>query len=323
VETDVTDDYSGQGVVVVLSWFGKDDTLACVESLMSDELAARILVVDNGSFDGTLEAVAERWPSVATLQTGSNLGFAGGMNAGLKWALARNAAHVTVLNNDTLVPPQAIEALQTIAATGVAVCPEIYYRDDPQKLWFGGGKIYETEGFPGHLAPEELAEAVDGVRPTQLVTGCCITASADTWRRVGPFDERFFLNFEDSEWSVRATRLGVPLRVADKIRILHSVSASFARSPNSLGTFYYIRNGLLFGRLVGNSRRVRSQFVRYLGGPVLKREWRARRPRAFLLALTEIGCGILSDAFRRYGPAPRTLKRLASRATRPAVMAPG
>jgi GT2 family glycosyltransferase len=95
-------------VVVVLSFHGRADTELCVKSLVDGSPGARILVIDNGSFDGVLESVTGRWPQVHALQTGRNLGFSGGINAGLTWALDAGAATVTVLNNDTLLPRGAI-----------------------------------------------------------------------------------------------------------------------------------------------------------------------------------------------------------------------
>jgi GT2 family glycosyltransferase len=296
--------------VVVLSWFGKDDTVACVESLLSGSPRPAVLVVDNGSFDGALEAVSERWPEVATLQTGSNLGFAGGMNAGITWALEHDAAFITVINNDTVVSQTALAKLTEVAAQGAAVCPEIFYRDTPDVLWFGGGKLETWAGFPRHLELNELAPPVDGLRPTELLTGCCITASSATWRTGGLFVERFFLNFEDSEWSMRAKHNGVPLFVVPDATILHTVSASFTRSGGSLQTFYYMRNGLLFGRLTGNSLRARCAFVRYQGPHTAAREWREGRRRAALLEGVEVIWAAGAHVVRRYGRAPRALQRL-------------
>lgn len=315
----MADEAPRPGVVVVLSWFGKEDTLACVESLLTDDVPATVLVVDNGSFDGTLEAVTDRWPQVQTLQTGRNLGFAGGMNAGIAWALERGAEFITVLNNDTIMPAGGIAALQGIAARGYAVCPEIYYRDDPTTLWFGGGIVQPPAAFPRHLYPAELARPVDGLRSTELVTGCCITAGAGTWRDVGLFDERFFLNFEDSEWSVRAGDKGVLLAVATDVRLLHAVSASFVRNGSSLATFYYIRNGLLFGRLGGNSFRKQYWFVKDQGPHGMADEWRRGNRRGAMLEAVEVAVAVTTHATRRYGPAPKALSRIVRRRKRTAA----
>ena len=106
-------------VVVVLNWHGHDDTLACVQSLLASDPLLDILVVDNGSFDGTLDEL----PSlvrVHSLQLPRNIGFSGGMNRGLEWALVAGAETVTILNNDTLVPPGAMRRLAELAMGSAA-----------------------------------------------------------------------------------------------------------------------------------------------------------------------------------------------------------
>src|SRR5579871_2335057 len=98
--------------VVVLSWNGRDDTLACLASLAKADAPGLVTIVaDNGSADGTAEAVAEQFPTVELIQNGANLGFAGGNNAGIRRALELGATHVLVLNNDTELDPGFLGAL--------------------------------------------------------------------------------------------------------------------------------------------------------------------------------------------------------------------
>jgi GT2 family glycosyltransferase len=300
------------GVVVVLSWHGRRDTLACVESLLADPEPATVLVVDNGSFDGVLEEVAERWPEVHTLQTGTNLGFAGGMNRGIHWALDRGARFITVLNNDTIVPVGTIGRLQRVAAGRRAVSPEVLYRDRPDELWFGGSSLDDRLMFPFHTPTEALEPPVDGLRVTRLLAGCCITASARVWHDVGLFDERFFLNFEDSEWSLRARRAGVELVVDCTVGILHAVSASFVREAAYLSTFYFVRNGLLFNRLGGGTVRSRLGFLRHTASLVITASVRSGQPKRAARHAVMAAWAVASHLLRRYGPAPRMLHRLAS-----------
>lgn len=307
----------GPDVVVVLSYHGREDTERCVESLVDGSPGARVLVVDNGSFDGVLERVAERWPQVATLQTGTNLGFAGGMNRGVAWALRNRADTITVLNNDTLVSPGAIAALARIARAGVAVSPEVRYADGSERVWFGGGVVDGATSLARHLSEGELralpSSAAGGFRRSEVLAGCCITATAGTWQRVGPFDERYFLMFEDSDWSLRATRAGIPLVVSTDVVIHHRVSASFTGSYSYLGLYYYARNGLLFG--AGRrpwALRARVLFLRRHVVPVLGRDVREGNWREAVRRSLIAGIAVASHVVRRYGRAPRWLEALAS-----------
>ncbi len=295
--------------VVVLNWHGRSDTLECVESLVVGSPEVSILVVDNGSFDGTLDDVASRWPSVATLQVDHNLGFSGGMNRGIQHALAHGADVVTVLNNDTIVPDGTMAVLREAAGDDLAVSPEVMYRASPDEIWFGGGTLDVAEAFPHHTHPGALGPCHDGLRFTTLLAGCCITATRKVWQRAGLFDERYFLYFEDSEWSVRAGERGIRLAVHCDARILHSVSASFQGAAATLGTFYYVRNGLLFNRSVGGDIGSKLRFIRRatsgsLGG---------RTPREVVRALVVVAWAVAAHAARRYGAAPAAMQRLAAR----------
>ena len=109
--TSLLEDLLSRDVVVVLHYRGLADTERCVESLVKGSPGAQVLVVDNGSEDGALDHLVRRWPALATLQNGENLGFAGGMNTGLRWALERSYSSITILNNDTVVPPGTVSAL--------------------------------------------------------------------------------------------------------------------------------------------------------------------------------------------------------------------
>ncbi|PRZ06421.1 hypothetical protein BCE75_106139 [Isoptericola sp. CG 20/1183] len=309
-----------RSLVVVLSFHGADDTLACVDSVVQGCPGHDLLVIDNGSFDGVLDKVRGEWPDVMTMQTGTNLGYSGGMNAGLARGLSSGYDVVTVLNNDTLVEAGALDELVAVAAGGAtAVSPRVLYQDDPDRAWFEGGLLDPDDGLPRHMTTAEAVAAgreVDGdPYAVDLLAGCCVTASATTWRDVGLFDDRYFLNFEDSDWSMRARRRGVALRVVPRSRVRHGVSRSFTGAYAYLGTYYYLRNLLLFARtwLPGRQRR-RLLRTRVLPSPV--RDARERGPRAGLRTGRILVAVALAQVRRRYGRAPSRLERRARRWSR-------
>lgn len=303
-------------MVVVLSYKGADDTMACVESLVVGSPSIEVLVVDNGSGDGLLERVSTAWPQVHTLQTGANLGYSGGMNAGIRWALEGDARTVTVLNNDTIIPSGVLERLVERATPEMVVSPEVRYADRPEEVWFGGGAIDAETALPRHLQGVELRARGDGgqISDSPILAGCCLTATAEVWRRVGLFDDRFFLMFEDSEWSERAKRAGVRLVVDHTVFISHKVSASFKGPFAYLGLYYYARNGLLFGSTHQPwNPLARLRFLRrhVLIVPVAS----ARRgdiPGALQFGLV-IVLGVAARLVGAYGRAPGFLERLSLR----------
>src|SRR5688572_13158338 len=101
--------------VILLNWNGKNDTLECLASLQKVTTPHFIVVVDNGSTDDSVEAIKEAFPSVTLLQNETNLGYAGGNNRGISYALDKGATHLLILNNDTIVDPLFLEAfLETL-----------------------------------------------------------------------------------------------------------------------------------------------------------------------------------------------------------------
>jgi GT2 family glycosyltransferase len=292
--------------MVVLSWNGLDDTMDLLSGLRAEP--TKILVVDNGSSDGTLTQVRKSYPDVLTLQTGENLGFAGGNNAGISFALSAGAEIIGILNNDTVVEPgflaPLIEALGDAASDNWserAVSPDIRYADDPEESWWRGSILDYGSGWPRHLTMEEQPSEIGAAVPTQLLTGCCILARADTWRRVGLFDERLFLIYEDSDWCMRAASEGVEMLVVPESTIRHKVSKSFTGSANALGSYYFARNGLIFAtRYLG----VRPT-IRFLFTHVVRRSLReAIRRREFGPGAMR-SLGVSAAAFGRRGPAGR------------------
>lgn len=311
--------------IVVLSFNGRIDTMACLESLVTGSPEAMVIVVDNGSTDGTVAEVAARWPQVHTLQTGRNLGFTGGMNLGLRWAIDAGAATVTVLNNDTIAPPGLAARLASVAAAGRAVSPVVRVLTpnapadpdaaDSAPVWFGGGTVDSATGLPRHTGPEDWPPTDgDGLRASTTLAGCCVTAPSDVWQRVGFFDERYFLNFEDAEWSRRAAALGVPLCVDSRAMLWHRVSASFVGPHRYLGAYYYARNGLWFVRTSDGATALTAwRFLRrHCLGPAVRRRASepahepARRTLVFVWA-------VAASVVGRFGPAPRSLVRVVER----------
>ena len=253
--------------LIVLNWNGRSDTLRCLASFDAVTYPGlQVVLVDNGSTDGTVAAVAEHHPSVEIIALTSNTGFCAGNNAGLSWALDRGFDVVGVLNNDTVVDADFLDPL--IAELGrddlAVVSPRIVYLDRPAQAWFGASRIDAEVGIVYHrdeadLTPQQLAAPVRGV---PAVTGCCLLAARSLWLQVGLFDERFFLIFEDADWSARARAVGAHAEVVVASTVHHAVSSSFASTSSSVADYYYARNGLLYLRDHGMSPR--RQSVRFL-----------------------------------------------------------
>jgi GT2 family glycosyltransferase len=219
---------------VVLSWNGREDTLACLRTLEGE--AVDVIVVDNASEDGTAEAVT----GFEVIRNDRNLGYAGGMNVGIRRALERGADAVLLLNNDVEVEPGAIEAL-VAAAHGVgAVCPVIVFSDAPGRIWYSGARFDARRGYNGRHQTDEPARQ----RETERVCGAAVLIPREILEGVGAFDEGLFAYVEDADWSLRAREDGNRLVVEPRSRVRHKVSASTGGEGSDSALYYSTRNTL-------------------------------------------------------------------------------
>jgi GT2 family glycosyltransferase len=219
---------------VVLSWNGKEDTLACLRSLEGEEID--VIVVDNASEDGTADAVTD----AEVIRNERNLGYAGGMNVGIRRALERGADAVLLLNNDVEAEPGAVAALVDALDGAGAVCPVIVFADEPDRVWYSGASFDPRRGYNGRHRSNVPA----GVVATDRLCGAAVLVPREALERIGLFDETLFAYAEDTDWSLRASAAGLPLLVEPRSRIRHKVSASTGGEGSESALYYGTRNGL-------------------------------------------------------------------------------
>jgi hypothetical protein len=212
-------------VAVVLNWNLPGDTIRCVRSLLASDYAAlRVLIVDNGSTDNSLEQFAAELPAVDVIATGANLYYGGGNNVGIRAALAQGAAWVLVLNNDTVVAVDMVsELLQAAAAQRASlVAPLIHYLNEPTRIWHAGAHWPRWSPIPWPARPAAAPYQVD------LVTGCAMLLHAKALADLGSFDERYVMYHEDIDLCQRWRRAGQVIAVAPQAQLWHAVGHSAA-----------------------------------------------------------------------------------------------
>lgn len=228
-------------VAVVLSWNGREDTLACLESLRGIETVC----VDNGSSDRTAATVAERFPDVDLIRAEVNLGFAAGNNVGIRRALDRGADWVLLLNNDATVEPGLPEALAAGGAArpdaGVLACKVLFA--DSERLWYAGASFDPYLGRSRHLGFGEL-DAPGVLADTVRATGAAMAVSRSAIERVGLLDEELFLYAEDLEWCLRIRAAGFAVVYVPAARVRHRVSAASGGAGSPTTSYYETRNML-------------------------------------------------------------------------------
>lgn len=236
--------------VVVLNWNNAPDTLRCLASLeRQDYPDLRILVVDNGSTDGSLERIREACSGLEALALTENLGFGGGMNRGMDYSLAAGAEYVLLLNNDAELAPDAVRllvaAMEAHPGAGLAA-PTIFHHSPPGAPWYAGGRLSRWTGTAEHWTHDPTPE----IRSVTFATGCCWLVRPALVARVGGLNERYFLYVEDVEYCDRVLAAEFEILHVGASHAWHEVGASTqsqqAKAPAL--DYYDTRNGLWFIR---------------------------------------------------------------------------
>lgn len=234
--------------VIIVNYNTHDDTIECVRSLYANTSSqVEVVIVDNGSHDGSVDALGAALPDVTVIEAGANLGFAAGVNLGVSHS---HAPLVLLLNPDAIVLPGAIDELLAFAHAH----PEhrLYGgrtlrgdgSTDPSSCW-GEMSLWSLACFATGLStvfkrsrvfdPESLGRwERDTVREVPIITGCLLLISRADWDLLGGMDERFFLYGEDADFSARARSAGMRPVVVPDATIIHHVGGSTASSGRKM-----------------------------------------------------------------------------------------
>jgi hypothetical protein len=236
---------------LILSHGELDYTRECLKSILAlDPPADHVLLVDNGSTDGTVERVRAEYPSVEVLALGENRYFAGGVNAGLRRALEGGAGSVLLLNNDLVLERGALgilrEALDHDPARGAA-SPKLFYYDRPDRIWFAGGVVTPGLRLIRHRGVNQKDDAFrDGPRAVDYVSGAAALLSRRALETVGLLDTDYVIYVEDVDWSARARDAGFTLWYEPKARGWHHVSVTSGGGLTPLKAYFRLRSGALY-----------------------------------------------------------------------------
>ena len=215
-----------QVAIVILNWNGKYDTLACLQSLQGHQ---NLIVVDNGSSDDSVQEIQKQFPSIHMIETGINLGYAGGNNVGIEVALKSGADAVLLLNNDTIATPGMIQAFIHSAEKNPAVGIWGGYPlrfSNPEHLDHLGG-IWDSDKGDFKLVGLNAKKGFQNEQPLDYVCGCSIFIKREVFEKIGLLEPKFFLFWEEADFAMRAKKAGVGIDVCHEALLFHKVSASF------------------------------------------------------------------------------------------------
>lgn len=255
--------------IITLNWNGKDlvlELLQSIDNLLAHNYELLTILVDNGSTDGTVEAVKSRaWQKeLKIIENPENLGFAGGNNVGIREALKNGFDYIILLNTDTLVDKNLVQELVKVGESskniGIIV-PKIYFapgfefhKDRYQKkdlgkvLWYAGGAIDWQNVIAHHRGVDEVDRGqYDREEETEFATGCCLAIKKEVFEKIGELDSKFFLYYEDADFSLRAKKAGFKVVFAPKAIVFHKNAGSGGGSGSNLQDYYITKSRLLFG----------------------------------------------------------------------------
>ena len=237
-------DTSPKVFVIVLNKDGRECLPACLEGIFHLSYSnLEAVVVDNASRDGSLEEAKARFSRAHFILNTENLGFAAGMNVGIRYAMAQGAQYVWLLNNDAVPGRDALAALVLVAENAKApalISPLVL--DSFGKTWFAAGRIDYLRMRALHVATE-----ANGNEPyeTEYLSGCALFLPRKAVEQVGLLDEKYFLYYEDADFSFRAHKAGFHLLVAPKSVVVHSERSE----SGSEKVYWLVRSGIRFFRL--------------------------------------------------------------------------
>jgi GT2 family glycosyltransferase len=253
--------------IIVLNWNNANETLKCLESLRQLNYSNyQIIVIDNGSTDNSPEIIRSSFPEITILETGENLGYAGGNNVGNRYAMGKGAEYVWILNNDTVVDNhcleymvQAAEADERIGMVG----SKILFIDKPDTICYAGGRVYLNRGgLTWHIGSNHIDDgSFDKPMETEYITGCSVLAKREMIEDVGLLDENYFLYFEDADWSLRARQKGWKVFYEPKARLWHKQKDLFDADYIYRYLYYSFRNRLFFMKRFAPDKMFRCHFI--------------------------------------------------------------
>jgi len=250
---------------IIANWNGKTDTLECLSSLRvvrEKQPSLSVVVVDNGSTDGSIEEIKKKFFWVHIIDAGENLGFSGGNNRGITYALKQNAEYVWLLNNDTVVDKNVLSAILSFRDPTVgAVGSKIYFykgceyhkgrykkSDLGNILWYAGGIIDWNNALASHRGVDDVdCGQFDVEMETDFITGCSFFIRTSVIKQVGLLDEFYFMYMEDLDYSLRIQQAGFQTVYNPRSIVFHKNASSSGGSGSSLHEYYLTRNRIRIG----------------------------------------------------------------------------
>lgn len=300
--------------IILLNYNSTDETIVCINSLQEmprDTGEITVVVVDNNShadqvkkLDRYIVDIEQKKDSVFAvkyIKNNSNLGFTGGNNTGMEYALQEKMDLIMLLNNDTIVHKifltEMVKELESSSKIGVVV-PKIYFapghefhkerytgKDSGKVIWYAGGTIDWENAIGHHVGVDEVDDGTkySETGDTEYATGACMLIRTSVLEKVGLFDPDYFLYYEDSDLSMRIKNAGFRIRFAPDAIVWHKNAGSTGGSGSGLQDYFISRNRMLFGMKYAPLRTKAALIRESIRIQISGRKWQKKGVRDFYL----------------------------------------
>lgn len=257
--------------IIVLHFGESDLTEKCVKSIFRYEKEfEEIVVVDNNSEFRIENSELRELRKIEIIRNDKNLGYAGGMNRGIRYALLKKADYVLLLNKDVVfeekILSKLVKFLKINKDAGI-VSPAIKFQRNGKIVYDLGGKVNKIFGRTSHIELSSLLKEdrfwtrQNDINRVDYVSGCCMLIKKEVFEKIGLFDENFFLYYEDVDFCLRAKRENFNTYVLPSAFIYHKLSESVGKN-SKIAIYNQIRSALLFGqKYFGIKRPLNFLFV--------------------------------------------------------------
>ena len=287
--------------IVILHFTNKKQTLSCllsINKLETEGLKTEVVVVNNNPKEN-LHDLKTKFNKFSFLETGKNLGYAAGNNFGIKRVLKEKPDFVFVINNDTVLDEKILLNLIEFAKTDEKIGilgPKIYFapgyefhkeryqvEDQGKVIWYAGSLIDWSNVASSHRGVDEIDHGqYDTPMETDFVSGCAMLVKKEVWEKIGFFDERFFLYWEDVDFCQRAKIAGFKIVFVPQAKLWHA-NAGSSEVGGALHDYYMTRNRLLFGLRYASFKTKLALFKQSLKILFQGRPWQKIGVRDFYL----------------------------------------
>jgi|UniRef100_A0A7C4Q5J2 hypothetical protein len=236
---------------VILNWNRPDLTCKCIDSLLiQEQVVVKPVIVDNGSTDQSIRILNEKYGSnVKIIPLPRNYGFATGVNFGIRYALDQKYEYILVINNDAFLETGSLWRMMEVLNDCIGVvAPVIYEYPDTQKIWSTGGYINSLvlEPLDAHHRSEDVYN--NQILKRTFLSGCILLFTRSLLLRVGLFDERFFMYYEDLDLCYRILKSDYQMAVCKLARGYHWLSASSGGKDNPFEKYHMGRSSGIYFR---------------------------------------------------------------------------